>query len=402
MSSPPLSLASLMDPAVIANPYPFYAELQEKAPVLRDASGVWVVSRYQDVVTVLTSASFSARRFEQFLMLRPDGNDPTVRELFQTVARQMIFLDAPDHSRIRGIMTRAFTPSRVERMRAQIARLVDDHINPLLARKQMDLIAEFAEPFPAQVICELLDIPVSDFPQIKQWSVDYVRFLSGLLSASTAEMMEFARSMSAYMRYARDLVVRRRENPGNDLVSALVQDDQEKADTVDLAATCVFLFTAGHETTTSLIANGLVALLRHPAERERLPSAEIMTPAIDELLRYDAPVQLQGRTVKEDTELGGTKLSRGEVVYVLLGAGNRDPRRFAAPDTLDLARPNNRHLAFGSGPHYCAGAALAKVEAELAFSALLGRMPNLRLAGDVLYRPHPVVRCPQSLAVAWD
>jgi cytochrome P450 len=402
MSSPALSIASMMDPAILADPYPIYAQLVKNAPIVRDPSGVWVVSGYQEVVTVLTNPSFSARRFEQLLALRPDGNDATVRELFQTVARQIIFLDAPEHSRLRGIMTRAFTPSRVEQMRALITRFIDDLVNPILPRKQMDVVAEFAGPLPALVICELLNISYSDWPQIKQWSDDYVQFLSGMLTASTDQMMGLARSMSAYMRYARDIVVQRREKPGNDLISALVQDDQDKADTIDLAATCVFLFTAGHETTTSLIANGLLALLRNPDQRDRLRAPGLMTSAVDELMRYDCPVQILARTVKEDTQLSGTQLRRGEVVYVLLGAASRDPQRFAEPHLLDVGRANNRHLAFGSGPHYCAGAALARAEAEQAFATLFERMPNLRVSGEVVYRPHPVVRCPQSLVVTWD
>jgi cytochrome P450 len=403
MSNQALSLASMMDPAILANPYPIYAQLMQHAPILRDASGVWVVSRYQDVMTVLTDTSaFSSRRFEQLLALRPDGNDATVRELFQTVARQVVFLDPPEHSRLRGIMTRAFTPSRVEQMRSLIARFIDELINPILPRKQMDVIADFAGPLPAKVLCELLNIPFSDWPQIKQWSEDYVQYLSGMLTASTDQMMASARSMAAYMRYTRDIVVQRREKPGNDLVSALVQDDQNPADTIDLAATCVFLFTAGHETTTSLIANGLVALLANPEQRKRLSEPGLMTSAIDELLRYDAPVQVQARTVKEDTQLSGQQMRRGEVVYLILGAANRDPQRFAAPDALDVGRANNRHLSFGAGPHYCAGAALARAEAEHAFATMFERLPNLRVTGEVVYRPHPIVRCPQSLVVAWD
>ena len=400
-----LSLMTMRRPDVLANPYPFYDRLRREAPILRDPLGVRVVSRYADVVGALQNPQLSANRLDEVLALRPDRENRDVGELFGAIKRQMLFLDPPQHTRIRALAAKAFTPTRIERMKATIQSIVDNLFEAALSRgRRMDVIADLGVPLPMLLIAEMLGVPTVDLPRLKQWSADYSVFLGGTIAMSHEAMLHLAESMNEFMGYFRDLSAQRRVEPKDDLLTALVQaeDKGDSLDRDDICATSVLLITAGHETTTNLIGNGTLALLRDPTALARLRAEpSLLASAIEELLRFDSPVQISARRAKEDFEIGGDRIVAGEVVYLVLGAANRDPLRFEEPDRLDLGRSTNRHLAFGQGPHYCIGAALARMEAQAALGTLLFRFPEIRLVGEEpRFRPNPTLRGLESLVVA--
>jgi cytochrome P450 len=399
----------LANPAFLANPYPLYALLRATSPVLRppipgyDGPGVVVLTRHADVEAVLRDPRFTvdrtrahvvrafSDRFPRQLLEGPDG------------FRTMLMMDPPDHTRLRHLVNRAFTPRRVEeRMRPRIEALVDELLAPARERGALDVIRDFAEPLPAIVIAELLGVPSSDHRQFKQWS-------SELLADGPARAFEPGaqeRTTARFTRlrdYMRAIVGERRKAPGEDLISGMIeaQEERDALSETELISTSLLLLIAGHETTTNLIGNGLLALLRHPAELERLRrEPERLDGAIEELLRYDSPVQATIRIATEDVPLAGGTIPKDAAALTVLGAANRDPAVFPEPDRLDLARENVRHLSFGLGTHFCLGAGLARLEARLAFRGLLA-LPKLALATETPeYRPNPLLRGLRSLPVA--
>lgn len=398
-----LSIMSLRHPDVLADPYRFYERLRAEAPVLRDPAGVWLVSRYADVMTGLQSGVVSSNRLDQVRQLRPDADDAEIRAFFESLKLQLLFLDPPAHTRLRRLITRAFTPARVEAMRGRIAAIVERLLDAAVDGGQLEVIGDLAVPLPMMVICDMLNIPEADRPRLKRWSEDYATFLGGSITLPHDTMVRLARSMAEFMAYFRDLCQRRRQEPGDDLLTVLLQaeDGGETLDRDDVCATSVLLIAAGHETTTNLIGNGLLALLRQPkalATLRAMPSVD--AAVIEELLRFDSPVQMVVRRATEELPLGETRIPAGAVVYFVIGSANRDPERFALPDQLDLGRANNRHLAFGQGPHYCVGAPLARLEAQEALSAILRRAGELRLGEEPVWRPNPALRGLATLPVA--
>jgi cytochrome P450 len=389
-------LLTIRKPEIISDPYPFYAQLRAEAPVVRDPSGAWIVSRYSDVLAILTSDDGSSQRLQRARRLRADADDPTIRELYDQLAQQILFLDAPLHTQLRALVSKAFTPTFVQRMRPTIANIVDELLERPFARGELDVIQELAVPLPMRVICDMLDIPEADRASLKFWSSEYADFLGGAPVLPHARMLQIASSLADYMRYFRELSVVRAANPGNDLLSALLRAETEHGalDREAVCANAVLLITAGHETTTNLIGNGLLALLRQPEAFEQLQrSPELWPAAIEELLRYDSPVQFIVRRAAADLRVGDQRIAADDVVFLLTGAANRDPNRFADPDRLDFARPKNRHLSFGQGPHYCIGAALARSEAQLALSALMARARDMELVDAMPHwTPNPSLR----------
>jgi cytochrome P450 len=401
-----LGLTALRHPDVIANPYPFYERFRREAPVFRDPAGVWVVSRYADGLAALQSGRVSANRLDQVRRLRPDAENEEIRSFFESLKLQILFLDPPEHTRIRALVMKAFTPARVERMRARIARIVESLLDARLPSGGLDVIADLAIPLPMMVICDMLRIPDEDRARLKRWSEDYATFLGGSIMLPPEAMLTLARSMADFMSYFRELCRQRRDDPGDDLLTVLLQaeDAGTTLDREDVCATSVLLIAAGHETTTNLIGNGLLALLRQPDALQRLREDSSLFPAaIEELLRFDSPVQMTVRRAVDEIEVGGERIAAGDVFYALVGSANRDAERFPNPDELSFTRPNNRHLAFGHGAHYCLGAPLARLEAQLALSALLDRTGEIRLREDPPpWRPNPALRGLASLAVETD
>ncbi|HLZ22932.1 MAG TPA: cytochrome P450 [Ktedonobacterales bacterium] len=406
-----LSLETLRDPRVRANPYPFYARLRSEAPLHWDAAagmdGGWVLTRHADVMAALRDPHVTAERLEppQGTDWLPEEYQAAARQVFRAMPHQLLFLDPPDHTRLRGLMSKAFTPRLVEALRPRIVALADELLDPIERAGRMDVIAELAYPLPAIVIAELLGVPPEDRAQFIRWSSDFGGFLDGSNLTMEQAMMAL-QGVSDFMDYFRNIIATRRTTPRDDLLQALLiaRERDDKLTEDELLANLVLLLAAGHGTTTHLLGNGLLALLRNREQYERLVAdPNLVVTAVSELLRYDSPVQLTGRRVREDITIGGATIAAGQHFTALLGAANHDPEQFDDPERLDVGRPENRHLSFGFGIHFCLGAPLAKLEAEIVLGAIARRLPGLRLAPDaeerLEWRPSIVFHGLESLPV---
>jgi cytochrome P450 len=395
----------LISPAFRADPYPTYARWRSEAPVCRaqmpDKQTVWLVSRYDDALTVLKDLRFANDR-ERVLTPEQAARLPWTPSVVKRLSRMMLNLDAPDHTRLRALVHKAFTPGLVVNMLARIQTLTDELLDAVEGRGRMDLIRDYALPLPATIIAEMLGVPVRDRHKFHRWS-------NALVSASGSSwgMLLMVPSMWAFLRYIRKLVRIRQAEPRDDLISALVQAREagERLSEDELLAMIFLLLVAGHETTLNLIGNGVLALLEHPAELDRLrENPDLIKPAVEELLRYDSPVQMTNeRYAREEVTIAGVTIAPGKTVHAMLGSANRDERQFDHPDDLDITREPNRHLSFGQGVHYCVGAPLARLEGQIAINTLLRRFPDLRLAvpSQVLHRRRSVgLRGLVSLPVA--
>jgi cytochrome P450 len=381
------------DPARRRDPYPLYARLRREAPVYFSRPlRIWFLTRHRDIEAVLKDARFSVNRSAW----APPRLNPLLRLSgeFQTfVNRTLLMVDPPDHTRLRGLVSRAFTPRRVEALRPRVEALVEDLLDAAARRTDVDLIRDLAFPLPITVISELLGVPVADRDTIRRWTND----LTVLLDPFSGESLEQAdRSYHELAAYLRTLFDARRREPKDDMISALVtaEIDGDRLGDAELAATVGLILGAGHETTTNLVGNAAIALLRNPGERKRLLDApSLLGGAVEEFLRYDSPVQATDRVATEDVEIDGHVVRRGQFCVLLLGAANRDPDVFADPDRLDVGRTENRHLAFGQGVHFCLGAGLARLEAQVVLAALLRRFPDF--SGDTTrpsWRPSMTLR----------
>jgi hypothetical protein len=380
----PLSLYHLLDPDVLADPYPLYRRLRTESPVHWDPYlHAWVVTRYADVVTVLHR--FSAARTPTPEQLDAIGLS-SLAPVAALMVRQMLFLDAPAHTRIRSLAAQAFTPRRVAELRRHIQEIADTLLDAVVARGRMDVIQDLAAPLPAIVTAEMLGVPTADHPQLKAWSADFAEVL-GNFQHNPDRAARVLRSTEDMLDYFRAAVREQRTRPRPGLVSAMLQAeiDGDRFTEDEVIANCIITMIGGQETTTNLIGNGVLALLRHPDELERLRrEPALIGSAIEELLRYESPSQHTARLAPEDTVLGGQQIRRRQAVIAVMAAGNRDPERFPDPDRLDLARPDNRHLAFGWAAHFCFGAPLARLEGQIVVSTLLRRLAALRLETSTL------------------
>lgn len=380
-----LSLYRLYDPAVLADPYPLYARLRSEDPVHWDPFlHAWVVTRYADVVAVLQS--FSARCAPAPQKLESMGLS-TLDRVGQIMVLQHLFMDPPDHTRLRAVCSQAFTPHRVERLRARIQEIVNSLLEPHLARGCIDLMTDLANPLPALVSAEILGLPPSDHEQMKIWSADFAEVL-GNFQHNPDRAPRMLQSLDESIAYFHEAIRRERSRPmGNSMISVLANaeiDGQALSDET-IIANCILLMVGAQETTPNLIGNGMLTLLRHRGEFERLRSdLSLLASAVEEMLRFEAPSQHTTRVPQEDVRLGSKNISNGQSVIAVMGAANRDPERFPDPDRFDIARKDNKHLAFGAGPHYCFGAPLGRMEASIAFSTLLGRFPEISLASSPL------------------
>jgi pimeloyl-[acyl-carrier protein] synthase len=363
-------------PEFIEDPYPLYHRLRAEDPVHQSPLGLWVLSRYDDILMLLRDPRFGRRGFQALISARfgRAGLGPS-----------MLLQDPPDHTRLRTLVNKAFTPRVIEGLRGWIQQMVDALLDAAADRGEMDLIADFAYPLPVSVICEMVGVPAQDRDRFRHWSNDVARSLDALVLADPDVVARASAAGDAMNAYFRDLVAERRRAPRGDLLSALiaVEEAGDRLSTEELFANVVLLLLAGHETTANLLGNGVLALLRHPEELLRLRrDPSMIESAVEELLRYDSPVQRVSRITNEDVTIGDRTIPTGSLVLALLGAANRDPAHFAGPDRLDLTREDNRHLAFGWGIHFCLGAPLARLEGQIAIGSLLRRMPRLSLATD--------------------
>ena len=398
-----LSLYQLLDPEVLANPYPLYHKLRSQDPVHWDPFlHAWVVTRYADVVHVLHH--FSADRTptpEQLSALNLSALNP----IAEVMVRQMLFLDPPDHTRLRALASAAFTPRRVEQLRSHIQEVMNTLLDAVVSRGSMDVIADFASPAPAIVTAELLGVPAGDHAQLKEWSQDFAEML-GNFQHNPDRFPRVLSSVENLCSYFRLAMKAQQVHPREGLVQAMMGAEIEGARLTEeeIIANLIVTMVGGLETTTNLIGNGVLTLLRHPAALDRLRGDFSLIPsAVEELLRYESPSQHTARLAPADAELGGKFIRKRQAVIAVMGAGNRDPERFPEPDVLDLSRKNNQHLAFGWAAHFCFGAALARLEGQIAFDTILRRLPHLKLnlQGPLVWRHNLGLRGLTSLPVAF-
>jgi cytochrome P450 len=395
------------DPAFRDNPYPTYHRLRERDPIHPlPALNLWFLTRYADVQTVLRDTRFSSESSADdpnlFRNLRESGGE--LGPLARTMLHWMPLRDPPHHTRLRHLVNKAFTPRQIEAMRPRIASIVDRLLEPMLEVGRMDFVRDFAHPLPVIVIAEMLGVPVADQAELKQWSDDMALALDPLqVGARRAEGDRAALAMRGlFERVAEE----RRRAPRDDLLSALLaaEEQGDRLSMDELLATCVLLLFAGNETTTNLLGNGLLALLRNPDQLALLQEdPSLVRAAVEELLRYDSPLQFAARLVKQDVEIDGRTLVAGQRAVLLLGSANHDPAEFSDPDRLDIRRHDQRHVAFGFGMHFCLGAGLARAEAQIALDTLARRLPGLRLAADPpVRRPSIALRGLSSLPVEFE
>lgn len=385
-----LSLCHLLDPAVLANPYPLYRRLREQDPVHWDPFlHAWVVTRYADVITVLHR--FQADRTPTPEQLTAMGCDQ-LNPIAQVMVKQMLFMDGAAHTRLRSLAAVAFSTRRVEAMREHIQAIADRLIDGFALRGHFDVVEDFAEPLPAIVTAELLGVPASDYPQLKDWSAIFAEML-GNFQHNPDRAPRVLRAVEEMTLYFRAAIREMERNPREGLIHSLMtaEVNGERLSEEEVIANSIVTMVGGQETTTNLIGNGLLTLLRHPEEMHRLredclsENPALIQPAVEELLRYESPSQHTARLAPADTVLGGKEIKKRQAVIAVMAAGNRDPERFPDPDTLNLGRQDNRHLAFGWAAHFCFGAPLARMEGQIAFATLLRRLPELKLeAGTAL------------------
>jgi cytochrome P450 len=378
------------DPATRRDPFPLFRRLRAEDPVhWSETLGGWVLTRYADVRLAMFDAHFTADRIRPFFRRLPEEERGRYPDLERYITQWAVFFDPPGHTRLRRLMNKAFTPRAVAGLRPKIAAIVDRLIEAVAPRGTMDAIADFAYPIPASVVMVMLGVPLEALDRVKRWSDEMALFV-GSARLSTDKYRRAQDGMLQMAACFRELIAARRRRPEDDLISAMLQPDADgDALTEDeLIATCSLLLFAGHETTTNLIGNGVWALCRHPDAMRRLrDQPDLVEPAIEEMLRWDGPSHALVRLVAADHELGGKRLRRGERVFAMMNAANRDPDAFADPDRFDIARTPNRHLTFAAGIHFCLGAPLARLEAQIAVAALLRRFAEI----------HPVAPEPEWL-----
>jgi pimeloyl-[acyl-carrier protein] synthase len=371
----------LCEPAIFTDPYPFYQRVRASYPVHLDSHlGCWVVTSYAEVVSGLANRDLSSERVMRGAALQEEGWHK-FGPLFEHISNLMFYTDPPKHTHIRSLVNKALSARMVEKWREHIQDVVNEQLAPALAKGRIDIIRDLAFPLPFHVIANMLGIPPHEHHQLKRWSDDLADFLG---NPPTIDMCtRLMRSIQEFTDYLRVIVAEHRTHPEGDLIDALLQAEDHGVvlSEDELLMNCIGLFGGGHETTTNAIGNGIFALMRNPREMQRLrDDPTLIVSAVEELLRYDSPVQFTARIAKQTTEIGGKKIYKGQSVMLMLGAANRDPHQFQNPDTLNICRQDNRHLAFGNNIHYCVGSALARLEIQIAIMTILQSTPVLQLA----------------------
>lgn len=372
-----LSLYKLYDPEVLANPYPLYHKLRTEDPIHWDPFlHAWVVTRYDDVVRVLLD--FSAHRTPTPEQLTAIGL-AELNPIAQVMVKQMLFMDPPAHTRMRGLCSQAFTPRRVELLRSHIQDIADRLIDDVISAGSMDIIADFAAPLPAIVTAEMFGVPTSDHQQLKAWSADFAEML-GNFQHNPNRTKRVLHSLQEMTSYFRDAIRKPRASPREGLVHYLLaaEVNGDRLTEEEVVASLIVTMVGGQETTTNLIGNGILTLLHNPDTLHQLRTDFSLIPtAVEELLRYESPSQHTARLAPDEVEMGGKRINKRQAVIAVMGAANRDPERFSDPDRLDITRKDNRHVAFGWGAHFCFGAYLARIEGQVAFQTILRRIPDL-------------------------
>jgi cytochrome P450 len=388
-------LVRLLDPSNRADPYPLYREIRERGPMLLPDINLVVFSAYDDCFDVLRHPDSASDRLKSTVAQRAIANGEPARPLGTP---GFLFLDPPDHTRLRKLASKAFAPKVVKALESDIAQLVDGLLEKAENAGSFDVIADLAYPLPVAVICRLLGVPLEDEPEFSAASALLARSLDPFITFTgeiPADMDERIQAGLWLRRYLRDLIERRRADPGEDLMSRLIaaEEDGDQLTEDEIVATCNLLLVAGHETTVNLIANAVLAMLREPRHWTSLAADPTHASAIiEETLRYDPPVQLVGRVAAQELSIGGVTVPKGDTAMLLLAAAQRDPAVFVDPDVFDPDRATTKHLAFGHGPHFCLGAPLARLEAQLALTMVTARFPDAHLAGEPEYKPNLTLR----------
>jgi cytochrome P450 len=396
-------LLQLLDSANRADPYSVYRQFRDNGPMLLPDSNLTVFSGFRDCDEVLRHPSSSVDRFKSTVAKRMFADGGTVRPQGPPM---FLFLDPPDHTRLRKLVSKAFAPKVVNELQPEITGLVDGLLDRIAEQGRFDVISDLAYPLPVAVICRLLGVPLKDEPEFGRVSAMVAQALDPFfaITGAPAEGMEERIRAGQWLReYLHDLIDQRRSRLGDDLLSRLiaVEESGDQLAEDEIVSTCSLLLIAGHETTVNLIANAILAMLRYPAQWAALGANATRAPAvIEETLRYDPPVQLVARIAADDITIGDTRVAKGDSIMLLLAAAGHDPEEFERPETFDPDRKALRHLAFGKGLHYCLGAPLARLEAAVALSAVTARFPEARLDGEPAYKPNVTLRGLSSLAVA--
>ena len=396
---------NIVSPQFKADPFPFFASLRTSQPVYRttlpDKTPVWLITRYDDVLAMLRDERFVKNR-RNAMTAEQLRKMPWVPPTFRPLERNMLDLDSPDHTRLRSLVHKAFTPSLIAQMRTRIESLSDELLSRIAWKGELDLIGDYALPLPMTIITEILGVPTADRDRFHRWSKAVVSL------SSPKATLRVIPSVWMFITYLRKFFERRRQDPRDDLASALIQAEEagDKLSADELLAMGFLLLVAGHETTVNLIGNGMLALLQHPNSMNRLrDNPAIIKTAIEELLRYTSPVFMSTeRYSREDLNIQGVTIPRGEMTLGVIGSANRDESIFEKPDELEIAREPNKHLSFGQGIHFCLGAPLARLEAEIAINTLLRRIPDLHLRvgfGALRWRPSIFLRGLESLPLSF-
>ena len=401
-AAPQALLMELLDPGHRSNPYPIYRQLREAGPLQLPDSNLVVFSTFAECDEVLRHPSSCSDRLKSTTAQRAIAAGEQARPFG---VPGFLFLDPPDHTRLRRLVSKAFSPKVVRSLEPDIAALVDGLLDKVADEGRLEAIADLAHPLPVAVICRLLGVPIEDEPEFSAASTVLAQGLDPFIAftGQTQGMQERLEAGLWLRGYLRDLLQLRRSHPADDLMSGLiaVEESGDQLTAEEIVATCNLLLVAGHETTVNLIANAILAMLRHPEHWAGLGrDAGKVSAIVEETLRYDPPVQLVGRVAGEDMTIGDVRIPKGDTMMLLLAAAHRDPAVVERPDEFDPVRPSLRHLAFGLGPHFCLGAPLARLEAAAALSAVTRRFPSARLEGDPVYKPHVTLRGMASLDVA--
>jgi cytochrome P450 PksS len=387
----PIEHPRLDSPRFKANPYPDYARLRTESPTYRNKvafwlPAIWIVTRYDDVVSILKDSRFSKDYISAY---------PWIPSSIRAMFRNLLSIDPPDHTRLRSLVQKAFTPRLIEGLRGRIQGICDDLLDRFRSGEPIELIEAYALPVPLTIISDLLGVPLEDRRRFGPWTK---KVAAASASASVVDFLRALPALARLSRYVRELVTLRHASPQDDLITALVRAEEsgDRLTEDEIVSMVVLLLLAGHETTVHLIASGALTLMQYPRQRMRMQATpELRASAIDEILRYASPVEFATpRITLEDVTIGSVTIPRGELVGVSLGSANHDESQFPDPETFDIAREPNRHVAFGMGSHFCLGAALARLEGEIALTTLFRRFPGLRLAV-----PSDSLRWRRSLAV---